>query len=90
MDRRTAPPQLAQKPTPFVLQLSLGDENALSGTHAAKFGFVEGVAARTSFGVDKRKITIDRSARRSTSLKPHQLRVLAIPISAPTKHLAGE
>ena len=90
MDGRTAPPQLAQKPTPLVLQLSVGDENTLSGTHAAKFGSVERIAAKMSFGVNARKITVDRSTRRSTRLKPYQLRVSAITICAPTKHFAGE
>ena len=90
MDKRTALPQLTQKPTPFVPQLSVGNENALPGPDAAKFGFIERIAARTSFGVDERKITVDRSARGSTRPEPHQLRVLAITTSASTKHLAGE
>jgi len=90
MDKRTAPPQLTQKPTPFVPQLSVGDENALSGPHAAEFGSIERVAARTSFGVDERKVTVDRSEWGSTRPEPRQLRVLAIAVSAPTKHLPGE
>ena len=63
MDRRTAPAQLAQQPAPFVLQLSIGDENALYGRRAAKLGSIERVASRTGFGVDKRKVAIDNSAR---------------------------
>ena len=90
MDSGAAPSQFAQKPTPFVLELSIGDENALSGPEAAEFGFIERVAARTSFDVDKREVTVDRVARRITRPKPHQLRVQAITLSAPTKHLAGK
>ena len=40
--------------------------NALSGSDAAKFGSIKRVAPRTRFGVDKRKVTVDRGARRST------------------------
>jgi hypothetical protein len=90
IDGRTAPLQLAQKPPPFVLQLSISDEEALSGPDAAKFGSIKRVAPRTRFGVDKRKVTVDRGARRTTGPKSLQLGVLAITSRAPPKHLAGE
>jgi len=63
MHRRTPPAQLAQQPQPFVLQLSIGDENALSGARAPEFGSIEGVASGTSLGVDQCKVTIDSRAR---------------------------
>ena len=63
MDRRTPPAQLAHQPLPFVLQLSLGDENALAGPRPAKLGSIECIASRMSFGVERRKVTIDRRPR---------------------------
>jgi len=90
MDRRTASPQLAQEPLPFVLQLSFGDRNPRSGSRAAELGFVERVATGVSFGVDGREIAIDRGARGWMRSEPNQLRMLAIPVGATAKHLAGE
>lgn len=63
MERGTAQAQLAQQPPPFVLQLFIGDEDALSGPGAAKFGLIKRVATRTRLGVDECKVTIDSSAR---------------------------
>jgi len=63
MDGRTTQPQLVQKPLPFVLQLFVGDKNTLCGPYAAKFGSIERVASRSSIGVYKSKVPIDRRAR---------------------------
>jgi len=90
MDRRTPSAQLAEQPAPFVLQLSLGDENALSGPLAAKLGSIECIASSMSFGVDQREVTIDSGLWGSARLKPHQLRMSAITTGAPAQHLARE
>ena len=63
MDSRAALAQLAQQPPPFVLQLPISGQNALSGPSAAEFGLIKRIAARTSFEVDLFKVAIDGSAR---------------------------
>ncbi len=73
MNRSDCAAELTQKPSPFVLQLSVGDENALSGSQAAKLGLIERVAARASFGVDKRKISV-----RSQSEAKHKTETASI------------
>jgi len=45
IERWTAAAQLTQKPPPLVLQLFVGDENALFGPDATKFGSIKNIAS---------------------------------------------
>jgi hypothetical protein len=55
--------QFSKKPPPFVLQLAIGDENALWGPNRAELGAIKCVAAGTCLYVDEREIAVDRGAR---------------------------
>ena len=59
---RAAPAQLAQKPPPFVLQLSIGDENTLRRPDPTQLGAIKCVAPTTRLGIDERKVTVDGGA----------------------------
>ena len=63
INRRTAPLQLAEQPPPFVLQLTVGHENALRRPNPTKLAAIKCVAPTTRFAVDERKVTVDSGAR---------------------------
>jgi len=67
---RTSAAQLFQKPTPLVLQLAIGGENALDGDLAAKFGVIEVVAARQCLCANHGEVTIDGGARSRAQPEP--------------------
>ena len=90
IDERTSTPQLFQKPTPFVLQLAIGDGNALDGGFAAKFGVIELVAARGCLCANYGEVTVDGGARGRAQPEPLQLRMLAVAVGMATKDFAGE
>ena len=66
IDDGSATLQLLQEPTPFVLQLAVGDRNPLDGDVTAKFGTIEPVAARLCVRPNDGEIAVDGGAGRLT------------------------
>jgi len=90
IDERASPPQLVQKPTPFVLQLAVGGGNARYSSGTAQLGAVESVASRLGLREHDGDVAVDRDARRCTRPKPQQLWMLTIAFGVTAKHLPRE
>jgi hypothetical protein len=90
IDERTSAPQLFQKPTPFVLQLTIGGENALDGDFAAKLGVIELVAARQCLCPNHGEVMIDGGARSRAQPEPLQLRMPPVALGMTAKDFARE
>jgi hypothetical protein len=87
---RTAAPQFAQQPSPFVAQLAVRYGQALGRRNTRELCPIEVVAASRSLGVNVRQVGIDRGAGEGGAPETLELGVMPVTGGPAAKHFAGK
>jgi hypothetical protein len=84
--RRAPRGELLQEMAPFMLELSVRDEDPGSEACASELAPVERISARGGFGVDRLQIRTDGGKRRCLGRESSELWMIAIPAGGPAQH----